>query len=123
MRYDAAEMACFDIHMLERTNAGADQTLEACAIAERPSDSMGDDGRAQLLTSIMSGLPGAYARCDAAGLRQVLAPWESPTPDDLRRGFMPLLQEVMPTVKALGAESVHKSGRPNTPAAGRSGGQ
>ena len=63
----------------------------ACAIAERLSDSMGDDGRAQLLTAIMSGLSGAYARYDVAGLRQVLAPWESPAPDDLRCCFMPLL--------------------------------
>jgi len=102
LRFDAVQMAAFDIFMLERPRAEADH---APGVVEKAADWHRQASEAQkgtLLTSIMAGLPGAYARFDIAGLRAALTTFDGLTHDDLRANLARFLREIIPTAQELG---------------------
>ncbi|GGL57884.1 mannonate dehydratase [Wenxinia marina] len=101
LRFDAVEMAAFDIHLLGRAGAEADWP-DVAAAASAWTDAATEADRSRLLGAIMSGLPGAYARYDVAGLREVLRPWAGVTADDLRAALARFLAEVVPAAEDLG---------------------
>jgi mannonate dehydratase len=102
LRYDAVEMAVFDVFMLERPGAAADFPADVVADAERWHKSLGEKEKDRLLHAIMSGLPGAYDRYDIVGLRAALEPWQGVAADDLRSNFARFLQEIVPAAEDLG---------------------
>ncbi|WP_375259710.1 mannonate dehydratase [Citreimonas sp.] len=102
LRFSSVEMAFFEVHMLGRDGAEADyprDVLHAAASLDRTAD---EAERDRLLTAIMAGLPGAYARYDVAGLREALQPWAGFGADDLRATFRRFLDEVTPAAEELG---------------------
>lgn len=113
LRFSAPEMAYFDIYMLQRTGA---QDLWSAQVQDAAADLAGrmdDAQRARLLASIMSGLPGAYARYDIEGLRQALAPWAGVDADALRANLARFLAEVIPTAHELGVKlAIHPDDPP-----------
>ncbi len=102
LRFDAGEMAYFDIHMLARDGAEADWSDAARTRAEDMARTATDADRERLVNAIMAGLPGAYARYDVESLCAALAPWAGITADDLRAAYRTFLQEVIPTAEELG---------------------
>lgn len=102
LRFSVVEMAFFECHMLERPGAEADYDPEIVAAADVLARSAGGDERRRLLSAIMAGLPGAYARYDLEGLRSALASWKGFTADDLRASLERFLSEVVPTADELG---------------------
>lgn len=102
LRFDQVEMAAFEVHMLKRDGAEGDYTPEVLARAARWTETASDADRDRLLTAIMSGLPGAYARYDVAGLRAVLQPWQGVGAADLRAAYDRFLAEVVPAAEELG---------------------
>lgn len=102
LRFSAVEMAGFEVHMLGRIEAEADYSSDIVAAAAAWAGNAGDAERARLLDAIMSGLPGAYARYDVAGLRAALAPWAGCTDADLRAAYKRFLDEVIPAAEDLG---------------------
>lgn len=102
LRFSAAEMAGFELHMLGRTAAASEYPPEVVATAAEWDRQAGEADRERLLAAIMSGLPGAFARYDIDGLRSALAPWDGTTAADLRSSFRRFLGEVIPTAEELG---------------------
>ncbi|KGM48149.1 mannonate dehydratase [Pseudooceanicola atlanticus] len=102
LRFDRVRMAAFDVFMLERLGAEDDYTPDILIRAKAWIDASDADDREELLTAIMAGLPGAYARFDVAGLRDALAAWHGFTADDLRASLSHFLSEVIPTAEELG---------------------
>ncbi len=102
LRFSAVHAAAFDICMLARPGAEADHLPQVAAAGRAWHESATESARAELLTAIMSGLPGAYARYDVPGLREVLARWDGVTRADLEAAFDRFLAEVVPTAEELG---------------------
>lgn len=102
LRFDAAKMAAFELHMLGRAEAAADyppEVLDRAAAWHAGADAA---GRAALLHAIMSGLPGAYDRYDVAGLRAALQGYRGLDRAALRAHFRRFLHEVVPAAQDLG---------------------
>lgn len=102
LRFSQVEMAGFEVHMLGREGAEAEYTQDILGQAAEWATGAVEAERQRLLTAIMSGLPGAYARYDVEGLRAALAPWQGFTTEDLQANLKRFLEEVIPTVSELG---------------------
>ena len=102
LRFDATEMAAFELHMLGREAAEADYPDEVLRGAQRWFEASDQATRDRLLSSIMAGLPGAYDRYSVETLRTALAGYDGLTRDDLRRNYARFLAEVVPTAEDLG---------------------
>lgn len=102
LRFEAAKMAGFEIFMLGREAAREEYTPQAVEAAGVWFQAATDKDRAGLLTSIMSGLPGAYDRYDVDGLRVALRQYDGIGRDVLRTNYKRFLDEVIPTAQELG---------------------
>lgn len=102
LRFSAARMAAFEVHMLGRDAARDDYPYAALRDAAIWFQQSTEQDRQHLLHSIMSGLPGAYDRYDIAGLKQALTLYEGLGRADLRANFRRFLDEVIPAAQDLG---------------------
>lgn len=102
LRFEAVRMAAFEIHMLGRTAAADDYSPEVCARAAIWFQQADEGARAELLASIMAGMPGAFDRYDVDGLRAALAAYAGIERDVLRSNYKRFLDEVIPTAQELG---------------------
>ena len=102
LRFSQVEMAGFEVHMLGREGAEDEYTQDILGQAAEWATGADEAERQRLLTAIMSGLPGAYARYDVEGLRAALAPWQGFTTEDLQANLKRFLEEVIPTASELG---------------------
>ena len=102
LRYELAEMAAFEIFMLKRVGPEADFTPVIIVRSEHHFEAMTDRDKDQLLTSIMSGLPGAYDRYSINQLQAELAKYQGIDRASLRVNFSRFLHEIMPTAAELG---------------------
>ena len=100
--FSATQMAAFEIHMLGLKGADQSYQQETIKAAGMWFKNATKQDKAQLLHTIMSGLPGAVDRYDLNGLRDVLQSYEGITHDDLRANLKRFLEEVIPTVAELG---------------------
>lgn len=102
LRFEASRMAAFEIHMLGRDAARDDYHPDAVAKGDAWFQSASDSDQSILLSSIMSGLPGAFDRYDIAGLREMLNTYQGINRAALRDNFKRFLQEVAPAAEDLG---------------------
>lgn len=102
LRFSAAKMAALELYMVGRDQARADYPPEVIAQAETWFQASSDDDRAELMHSVMAGLPGAYDRYDADGLKTALTLYQSIDRSALRCHLSQFLQEVVPAAEELG---------------------
>ena len=102
LRFSAPHMAAFEIFMLKRENATEDYSAEVCDSAERWYANSTEPEREVLLSSIMSGLPGAFARYSIEALREALKSYEGIDAGALRANYARFLAEVIPTAEEHG---------------------
>ncbi len=102
LRFSAAKMAAFEVHMMGREAARETYSPEAVAAGDAWFQSASDGERDGLLAAIMSGLPGAFDRYDIAGLKRVVATYDGVGSEGLRSNFKRFLEEVIPTAEELG---------------------
>jgi len=102
LRFNIHEYAAFDVFMLERPGAAEEVSPDVLARAKTWFDASNAVGRDRLLAAIMAGLPGAYARYDVPGLREILKRYDGVTRDDVRAKFKRFLDAVIPTAEAAG---------------------
>src|SRR3954447_704569 len=102
LRFNAHEYAAFDCFMLERPGAEDEHDPAVVARARAWFDKASEDDKRQLLSNIMAGLPGAFDRYDAPGLRRMLDRYKGMTPEALRENLARFLREVIPTAEETG---------------------
>jgi mannonate dehydratase len=102
LRFEAHRMAAFEIHMLGRSAAIKEYPEDVVQKAAIWFQGSSDADRAQLLTSIMAGLPGAYDRFDVDGLNAALKSYQDIDRETLRANFKRFLEAVIPTAQELG---------------------
>lgn len=102
LRFSSKKMAAFEIHMLGLLDAHNSYLPETITAAEEWYHSATEQDKAELLHTIMSGLPGAVDRYDLDELKTVLQSYEGISHDDLRSNLKRFLEEVIPTASELG---------------------
>ncbi|MFP1633631.1 mannonate dehydratase [Zhengella sp. ZM62] len=102
MRFDYADFAAFDIHILERKNAAADFPEEVAEEAARRFAAMDDDARQALARNVVFGLPGAAEHFTLDDVRRHIAEYDAISPERLRAHFIDFLSEVAPVAEDLG---------------------
>ena len=102
LRFNAHEYAAFDCFMLERPGAEDEHDPAVLARAKAWFDKASEDDKRQLLSNIMAGLPGAFDRYDAPGLRRMLDRYKGMTRETLRENLARFLREVIPTAEEAG---------------------
>ena len=115
LRFNAYEFAAFDCYMLGREGAEADHDKEVLKQGRAWFDRASDADKNNLLSSIMSGLPGAFDRYDLPGLRLILERFNGVTPERLRQNLGRFLAEVIPTADELGMRmAIHPDDPPRS---------
>lgn len=102
LRFSAPKMAALELYVIGRDQARADYPQEVIAEAEKWFQASSDDDRAELMHSVMAGLPGAYDRYDADGLKAALKLYEGIDRTALRSHLQRFLEEVVPAAEELG---------------------
>jgi mannonate dehydratase len=102
MRFDIADFAAFDIHVLERPGAAEDFSPEVVEEAGRRARAMDEAGRKALADAITMGLPGSTEAMDLGAVREHLAQYGAVSPDRLRSHFIDFLEAVVPVAEEVG---------------------
>jgi len=102
MRFDLADFAAFDIHILARPGAGADYTDAIADEAARRFAGMSEDDKKRLSRNVTMGLPGSSESMTLEDVRAHLAEYGAISPDLLRKHFIDFLELVVPSAEELG---------------------
>jgi mannonate dehydratase len=102
LRFDAYLYAAFDVLMLERPGAEAEQSPEVMTRARAWFAKASEADKQKLLGNIMAGLPGAFDRYDITGLRRMLDRYGGIDAPALRKNLARFLDEVVPTAEEHG---------------------
>ena len=102
LRFSAMKMAALELYLLGRDAAREDYLPEVITAAESWFQSSTDEDRATLMQSVMAGLPGAYDRYDAEGLKAALKLYDGMDRETLRGHYKRFLDEVIPAAEDLG---------------------
>lgn len=102
LRFNIHEFAAFECFMLKRNGAEADYPQTVLARARDWFEHSSQADRDRLISTIMTGLPGAFDRYDIAGLQRMLDRYRGITADVLHRHLARFLREVVPTAEECG---------------------
>lgn len=101
MRFDYADFAVFDIHILQRAGAASSYVREVVKEAARRFASMDDVAKEKLTENIVCGLPGAAEHFTLGDIREHLAEYENISTDRLRAHLVAFLEEVTPVAEEV----------------------
>ncbi|WP_176082730.1 mannonate dehydratase [Martelella sp. HB161492] len=102
MRFDYADFAAFDIHILKRAGAVEDFPDDIQALAATRFAAMSDARKAELSKNVVFGLPGSAESFSLDDVRLHLGEYAKMSPDGLRANFIAFLEEVAPVAEGLG---------------------
>lgn len=102
LRFDADQLAAFDLFLLRRPGAAAEYDAEQTARARSVLDAMDDAARERLVDTILLGLPGSEERYTLDEFRDALATYDDVDADALRANLASFLREVVPVAEEVG---------------------
>jgi mannonate dehydratase len=102
MRFDLADFAAFDLHILGRRGAAGDYPEALRDEAGRRFAAMDDTARKGLAGNVAFGLPGAAESLTLGDLRAHLDEYGPVSAETLRSHFVTFLEEVVPTAEEVG---------------------
>jgi len=102
MRFDLADFAAFDIHVLKRKGAAGDFPAPVVAEAAKRFAEMDDARQSKLAANVTAGLPGSQEHWSLATLKAHLATYHAIEPERLRKHLVDFLSEVAPHAETLG---------------------
>ncbi len=113
LRFDAAQFAAYDVHMLKRRDAALDYDDELLGRAATFYSSLGEDERTTLEKSIIAGLPGGEGSYDREELRAEIEFFRSLGESGLWKNLEVFLSEVVPIAAEHGiAMAIHPDDPP-----------
>lgn len=102
MRFDYADFAAFDIHILNRAGAASGYLTEIVEEAAQRFAAMNDATKEKLVENIVCGLPGAAEHFTLGDVQDHLAEYEKISTEALRTHLIAFLEEVVPVAEGLG---------------------
>ena len=102
MRFDLADFAAFDLHILARPGAKEDFDADLRNAAAERFAGMSDAQRAALAKNVVFGLPGAAEKFSLDDVRLHISEYANIGEDQLRTNLVDFLSEVVPVAEELG---------------------
>ena len=102
MRFDFADFAAFDIHILRRRGAADSFPSELVELAGQRYALMDEARKRELATNVVFGLPGAADHMTLEDVRVHLEEYRSIDADRLSRHFHDFLEQVTPVAQEVG---------------------
>jgi mannonate dehydratase len=102
MRFDLADFAAFDIHVLKRKGATEDYSEPVAAEAAKRFAGMNETQQQKLAANIVAGLPGSQEHWTLDTVKTHLATYDGIDTEKLRKHFVDFLAEVAPHAEELG---------------------
>jgi mannonate dehydratase len=102
MRFDLADFAAFDIHVLKRKGAAEGYPETVAAEAKRRFAGMDNDRQKKLAANVTAGLPGSQEHWSLDTLSAHLSTYGGIGPEKLRNHLIDFLGEVAPYAEGLG---------------------
>ena len=102
MRFDYADFAAFDLHILRRPGAAQDHPAQIVDAAAHRFAGMSAATQNALARNVVFGLPGAAESFTLDDVRQHLAEYAGMSEDRLRKHLVDFLSEVIPVAEQLG---------------------
>lgn len=102
MRFDLADFAAFDLHVLRRPGAEGDYGESLREEAARRHAAMTPEAAEALAGNIVSGLPGAAGKLSLEDVRAHLREYAATSEETLRARLIDFLSEVAPLAQELG---------------------
>ncbi|MEI6287484.1 MAG: mannonate dehydratase [Bacillota bacterium] len=113
LRYDAVEVAAFDLFVLQRKSAKNDYTPERQTAAKKYYDNATNEQIEKLTCNIIAGLPGAEESFSVEEFRAALGQYAAITAEELRSNLVQFLQAVIPTAEDCGMKlAIHPDDPP-----------
>jgi mannonate dehydratase len=113
LRFDQDTFAAFDLHLLQREGAEAEYTDEERARAREVFEAMSDEARAELVETIIAGLPGSEEQHTLDSLRVTLKSYEGVDADALRENLGYFLRAIIPVAERVGVRmAIHPDDPP-----------
>jgi mannonate dehydratase len=113
LRFDADQLAAFDLFLLRRPGAAAEYGPEQTARARAVLDGLDDAGRTRLVDTILLGLPGSEERYSLDEFRDALATYADVDADALRANLASFLRDVVPVAEEVGVRlAIHPDDPP-----------
>lgn len=113
LRFDADQLAAFDLFLLERPGAAAEYDAEQTARARALFDGMDQVARTRLVDTILLGLPGSEEAYSLDEFREALTTYDGVDADILRGNLVSFLREVVPVAEEVGVRlAIHPDDPP-----------
>jgi len=102
LRFDAAEFAAFELHILNRKDAGERYTGQQKEMASRVFQSLAKEDKVRLEKNIIAGLPGAEEGYPLKQFQSVLDEYNGIGDQELRTNLYEFLNEIIPVAEQAG---------------------
>lgn len=102
LRYDAVDLAMFDIYILKRPGAEADHLPEICEAAKARFAVVDAGEHERLMRTIIAGLPGSEESYTLETFAKRLETYDGIGPEELRANLAAFLSHVLPRAEAAG---------------------
>ena len=102
LRFDLVDFAVFDVHLLDRKDAGASYPDDVCVDAATRFEALTSAQAETLILNVLAGLPGAAEHWTLDTLRTRLTAYTGIGRDELRANLHHFLQHVVPVAEELG---------------------
>ncbi|PWD51262.1 mannonate dehydratase [Serinibacter arcticus] len=113
LRFDQDAFAAFELFILQRPGAVREYDDLEQEQARQVYDALGDAGRAELVETVIAGLPGSEEHHTLETLRAAIAAYDTVSEADLRANLAAFLQAVVPVAQELGVRlAIHPDDPP-----------
>lgn len=103
LRFEMADFAAYDIHILQRPGAAEDYSADVQARAAERFGALSPQAREQLEKNIIAGLPGGEGSYDRDGIRAAIAQFIALGEEGLRANLFAFLNDVIPVAEEVGS--------------------
>lgn len=104
LSFDMAEIAAYDVFLLQRDSARDDYDQKMLTRARQRFDAMSEKAKSQLETHILAGLPGGQDSYDRDGFRTAISEFSDISNEGMRSNLYKFLGEVIPVAEAAGVK-------------------
>ncbi|GAB2510805.1 mannonate dehydratase [Microbulbifer agarilyticus] len=104
LRFEMADFAAYDMHILKRPGAEGDYPPDVIARADRYLENRDSEELAQLERNIIAGLPGGEGSHDRESIRRSIQLFNALGTDRFRENLFLFLREIIPVAESVGVK-------------------
>ena len=113
LRFDATQLAVFDLYLLKRPGAESDYSISQIKAAQKLFQLMDRDQKQTLIDNIIAGLPGAEEGYSLSKFQSILDNYKTIGAEQLRYNLINFLKQIIPVAEESGVNmAIHPDDPP-----------